>query len=145
MTLKAIKEVLKYEFLTPVQSASMPYIFSGNDCLVKAKTGTGKTLAFLIPTIEVALKSSREEGSSSSIPALIISPTRELAIQITDEANSLLKFHSGMTALSVFGGTSRYSEVQMLKKPVHVLVATRKYGTIKLVALGYPLVLLTRH
>jgi ATP-dependent RNA helicase MSS116 len=125
MTLKAIKEVLKYEFLTPVQSASMPYMLSGNDCLVKAKTGTGKTLAFLIPALEVALKSSR--GSSSSIPALVISPTRELATQIADEANCILKFHPGMTTLSIFGGTNRNTDVHMFKEKVDLLIATRKH------------------
>jgi ATP-dependent helicase YprA (DUF1998 family) len=124
LTLKAIKEVLKYEFLTPVQSESLPFVLSGNDCLVKAKTGTGKTLAFLIPSLEIVLKSARV--SSSSISVLIISPTRELATQIADEANSILRFHTGMTTLTIFGGTNRNSDVRMFKNKVDFLIATRK-------------------
>ena len=125
-TLKAIKEVMKYEYLSPVQTAALPTVLTGVDCLVKAKTGTGKTLAFLIPSLEIILKS--KAAHSASISVLVISPTRELATQIANETSTLLTFHHSMNALTMFGGTNKNTDTAKLKKnKIDFLVATRIY------------------
>ena len=69
---------MKYEFQTPVQNQSLPIILSGKDVLCKAKTGTGKTLAFLIPALEILLNSPTKRNPND-ISVLIISPTREVS------------------------------------------------------------------
>jgi hypothetical protein len=107
-TKRAIAEVMKYQNMTSVQVQSVPEIIKGVDAFVKARTGTGKTLAFLIPAIEVliteksrftkAVRSSvRAEGGGGSVNVapmiLVLSPTRELALQIAGEAKSLSTFH----------------------------------------------------
>ena len=96
-TAKAIKHVE----MTLVQQNTIIPCLNGLDVLAQAKTGTGKTLAFLIPAIERILKSK----STNQIKTLIIAPTRDLCIQISNEANDLLKFHN-FTTLSIFGGTN---------------------------------------
>lgn len=73
--------------MTKVQNKSLPIILNGSDCLAKAKTGTGKTLGFLIPTIEIISK--LKLNHADQINSLIISPTRELALQIAREAEQL--------------------------------------------------------
>ncbi|CAM9809586.1 unnamed protein product [Discosporangium mesarthrocarpum] len=84
----AISNVLGYVHMTKVQEKSIPACLEGGDVLAKAKTGTGKTLAFLIPAIEKCVE--RGKGFSG-VSALIISPTRELAIQIAQEAQQVHK------------------------------------------------------
>lgn len=73
--------------MTKVQQQTLPIILDGSDCLAKAKTGTGKTLGFLIPTIEIISKTIKSQ--SDQISSLVISPTRELAFQIAKEAENL--------------------------------------------------------
>lgn len=87
---RALAEVMRYENCTDVQAASLPVCLRGVDALVKAKTGTGKTLAFLIPAFEKLQKDASRRGK---IGALIVSPTRELASQIGEEAKTLATFH----------------------------------------------------
>ena len=89
LTKRAIADVMKYTFMTQVQKESIPEILKGKDVFVKAKTGTGKTLAFLIPAIEVLIAEKFVYGSMQLSPAtcarpmvLVLSPTRELAQQI---------------------------------------------------------------
>ena len=79
----AIQQILKYNYLTAVQAASFPLILNGNDCVIKARTGTGKTLAFLIPSLEIITKQKQSQqlqnstmDNGTSIDVLIISPTR---------------------------------------------------------------------
>eukprot|EP00403_Amphidinium_massartii_P028544 CAMPEP_0178391400 /NCGR_PEP_ID=MMETSP0689_2-20121128/11144_1 /TAXON_ID=160604 /ORGANISM="Amphidinium massartii, Strain CS-259" /LENGTH=759 /DNA_ID=CAMNT_0020011943 /DNA_START=51 /DNA_END=2327 /DNA_ORIENTATION=+ len=117
---RGIREVLGYEFLTVVQSATLPAIAKGTDCLAKAKTGTGKTLAFLIPTVEI-LRKVRKGGDP--ISSLVLSPTRELAAQITKEAEALTRFQK-MNVVCVIGGTNINKDKSLLSKRVDVLVAT---------------------
>ena len=135
-TKRAIDEGMGYKYLTEVQQESLPEVLRGYDVLVKAKTGTGKTLAFLIPAIEMLLRerqriadaqSARARGgaggggAASSLaesPApkiMILSPTRELAQQIAQEANTLCTFHSIGSVLLV-GGTNMAADVRALKK-----------------------------
>ena len=120
--IKAITEVMKYQFLTKVQVASLPVVLAGNDVLCKAKTGTGKTMSFLIPSIEILL--STANAQSSSIYCLVLSPTRELASQIAAEAKQLLHFHSHMKVVTVTGGTNINGDKRALEGNVHFLVAT---------------------
>ncbi|GFY97426.1 P-loop containing nucleoside triphosphate hydrolases superfamily protein [Actinidia rufa] len=104
-SLKGIKDA-GYEHMTVVQEATLPVILKGKDVLAKAKTGTGKTVAFLLPSIEVVLKSPPidRDQKRSPIFVLIICPTRELASQATAEANTLLKYHPSIGVQVVIGG-----------------------------------------
>lgn len=129
---KAIAEAFQYTQMTGVQSESIPPILHGNDCLAKAKTGEGKTLAFLIPAAELLTERKDQDFissdvSNSSIPILIISPNRELAAQIATEANELLQFHSTCVnnVVCVYGGRSVQGDIRALKSSnVSMLVAT---------------------
>jgi hypothetical protein len=98
--------------LTPVQLAALPVCLAGGDVLARARTGTGKTLAFLIPTVERVLRLAREgegeriDGVHDPIRALVLSPTRELAAQIAAQASKLVEFVPGFLVESVLGGGS---------------------------------------
>lgn len=106
----------------------MPVILSGKDCLAKAKTGTGKTLAFLIPSLEKMLQAGEVRGrggSNKPISTVILSPTRELAMQIDKEAQLLLSFAPALRTLCLVGGTNMKKDVRLLNEgPVAVLVAS---------------------
>ncbi|KAL3162374.1 hypothetical protein ABBQ32_010052 [Trebouxia sp. C0010 RCD-2024] len=118
-TKRALSELLKYDLCTTVQAQSIPPSLQGIDLVCKAKTGTGKTIAFLIPALE-----QMKATPSGKISALIISPTRELASQIAVEAQALGKFHN-ITVQCVVGGTNMDSEIKRMKRtPPHILVAT---------------------
>ena len=115
--------VLGYEFMTRVQEASLPVCLSGKDVLARAKTGTGKTLAFLIPSIE---RLARAPGGvpPGGVHVLVLSPTRELAIQISKEADALLTHHA-LKAQVVYGGTNMRSEqTRLASQRCDILVAT---------------------
>ena len=113
VTKRAIAEVMRYETLSAVQAQTLPVILKGSDVIAKAKTGTGKTIAFLLPTIE---KLATVPGPG--VRALAISPTRELASQIREEAEQLLTFHkqgpNRLSSMVVFGGTNVKSDVRAL-------------------------------
>ena len=130
-TKRAIKEVFGYDLMTKVQAECVGPCLSGTDVVAKAKTGTGKTLGFLIPAVEALHRAGPLGGGIASLPkgkvgALIVSPTRELAQQTADEAVSLLKFHSGATVKCVVGGTNITKEQRQLAGGgvPHILVAT---------------------
>ncbi|GAV70822.1 DEAD domain-containing protein/Helicase_C domain-containing protein [Cephalotus follicularis] len=126
LSLKAIKDA-GYEKMTVVQEATLPVILKGKDVLAKAKTGTGKTVAFLLPSIEVVVKSppvARDE-KRPPILVLVICPTRELASQAAAEANTLLKYHSSIGVQVVIGGTRlALEQKRMQANPCQILVAT---------------------
>ncbi|KAK2993854.1 hypothetical protein RJ640_003966 [Escallonia rubra] len=126
LSLKAIKDA-GYEKMTVVQEATLPVILKGKDVLAKAKTGTGKTVAFLLPSIEVVAKS-QPVGLDQKRPpilVLVICPTRELASQAATEANSLLKYHTSIGVQVVIGGTRlTLEQKRMQANPCQVLVAT---------------------
>ena len=121
---KAMAEVFKYEYMTAVQAETLPLILKDNtDCLAKAKTGTGKTLAFMIPTIEKILT---QKSNSNDIQCLVISPTRELAQQIGEETKKLLTFqpaHLRKVVICV-GGTNKNKDLRMLQGKTPIVVAT---------------------
>lgn len=102
---------------TPIQEESIGLIKSGNDIIAEAQTGTGKTLAFLLPILE---NISPELGH---IQALIVSPTRELAIQITKEAEKLCE-DTDINLLAMYGGKDIGAQLKKLKKNIHLVIAT---------------------
>jgi len=121
-TKRAIVEDLKYERLTNVQNETFPLILEGKDVLAKAKTGNGKTIAFLLPVIENMIKDGRRQGV---IPTLAVSPTRELAMQIATEARRLTKFHDLNVACFVGGANIKKDERTLTSSaPLDILVAT---------------------
>ncbi|KAH9298162.1 hypothetical protein KI387_029844, partial [Taxus chinensis] len=126
LSLRAIKDA-GYEHMTIVQEATLPSILKGKDVLAKAKTGTGKTVAFLLPAIEVILNSppiGRDERRPP-IFVLVICPTRELAGQAAKEAETLLKYHANIGVQVVIGGTRLPAEQKRLQaNPCQMLVAT---------------------
>ncbi|TPX34004.1 hypothetical protein SmJEL517_g03243 [Synchytrium microbalum] len=119
-SMKAIQE-MGFTSMTEVQARAIPPAMTGRDILGAAKTGSGKTLAFLIPTIELLcrLKFKPRNGTG----ALIISPTRELALQIFGVAKELLKHHHQTFGI-IMGGANRKAEADKLAKGVNLLVAT---------------------
>ncbi|GAU42362.1 hypothetical protein TSUD_350280, partial [Trifolium subterraneum] len=126
LSLKGIKDA-GYEKMTIVQEATLPVILKGKDVLAKAKTGTGKTVAFLLPSIEAVVKSPPSDRNQLRKPilVLIICPTRELACQAAAEAAKLLKYHPTIGAQAVIGGTNLSVEQKRIQKnPCQILVAT---------------------
>lgn len=115
---RAMAEVFCYEFMTAVQNETLPLILKNEkDCIAKAKTGTGKTLAFMIPTIERIISSMSNKGKKrSDICCLVISPTRELAQQIGNETKKLLSFHKNHLKKSCCL-RRRYEQEQGCPKP----------------------------
>ena len=129
-TKRAMAEVFKYECMTVVQAETIHGILRGADTLARAKTGTGKTLAFLIPAVELLSKVNSGNGNSNhknaakDISCLVLSPTRELAFQIQTEAESLTKFYSNITSVAIVGGTTIGKDHRALKNSTQILVAT---------------------
>ena len=108
----------KFSIPTPVQSAAIPQLLAGKDVLATAQTGTGKTLAFLIPVIERLL-----QEKTPGIAALALVPTRELAMQVVDQYNALRGRQLGPAAL-VVGGLSEGLQLTNLRKGARLVVAT---------------------
>lgn len=119
-TMRAI-EKMGFSKMTPVQARTIPPLMAGRDVLGAAKTGSGKTLAFLLPTIELlhSLKFKPRNGTG----VIIITPTRELALQIFGVVRELMEFHSQTFGI-VIGGANRRQEAEKLMKGVNLLVAT---------------------
>ncbi|KAF3439877.1 hypothetical protein FNV43_RR18155 [Rhamnella rubrinervis] len=126
LSLKGIKDA-GYEKMTVVQEATLPVILKGKDVLAKARTGTGKTVAFLLPSIEIVEKSPpvARDQKRPPILVLVICPTRELASQAAAEANTLLKYHPSIGVQVVIGGTRlALEQKRMQANPCQILVAT---------------------
>ncbi|XP_051145848.1 DEAD-box ATP-dependent RNA helicase 31-like isoform X2 [Andrographis paniculata] len=126
LTQKAIKDA-GYEKMTLVQEATLPLILKGKDVMAKAKTGTGKTVAFLLPAIELVVKSPpiTRDQKRPPIHVLVICPTRELATQAAKEADTLLKYHPSIGVQVVIGGTRlALEQKRMQANPCQILVAT---------------------
>ena len=121
-TKRAILEGMGFETLSAVQAATLAPLLAGRDVLAKARTGTGKTLAFLVPTIERLAAGAGEKGGA--IRALVLSPTRELASQIAAEAAALTAFHAGFTTALLVGGMSAAKDARALAGRVDLVVAT---------------------
>ena len=110
---------------TPVQSAAIPFILAGRDVLAAAQTGTGKTAAFVLPILE-RLRGHANAGFSPArhpVRMLILTPTRELAVQVADAVKTY-SHGSSLRSMVVYGGTRIDPEIKLLWKGVEILVAT---------------------
>lgn len=119
--LKALKEE-GYEQPTPIQEKSIPLLQRGNDILASAQTGTGKTAAFSIPILQ-HLFEDRPKGNNRKIHALILTPTRELALQIGESFTTYGKY-TGIKNTVIFGGVNQRPQEDALRKAPEVLIAT---------------------
>jgi ATP-dependent RNA helicase RhlE len=120
--LKALKHE-GYTAPTPIQEQSIPIILARKDLLGCAQTGTGKTAAFAIPILQILHQDKQQNPTQKGIKTLILTPTRELAIQI-DESFAAYGRHTGLKHLVIFGGVSQHHQVEALKRGVDILVAT---------------------
>lgn len=126
-----------FKTATPIQAQGIPLIMAGGDVLGQAQTGTGKTLAFGIPVIEGI------DVENSQIQALVLCPTRELAVQVSEEFKKAAAGKDGLLVLSVYGGQDIDIQLRMLKKKPQIIVGTPgrvldhiKRGSIKLGAVS---------
>ncbi len=121
--MRAIQEV-GYQYCSPIQAMTLPYALNGYDCIGKAQTGTGKTAAFLITAITDLLEHRLEEQYVGEPRALILAPTRELALQIEADAKNLTKY-SRLKVASVVGGMDlEKQQKQLTEQRIDILVAT---------------------
>ncbi|WP_441561021.1 DEAD/DEAH box helicase [Colibacter massiliensis] len=127
-----------FEEPTPIQSESIPVAIAGHDMIGQAQTGTGKTAAYGIPILEKILAA----GAPRELQAVVLSPTRELAIQVAEEINQLAQ-HTAIRALPIYGGQDMERQLRRLQKSPQIIVATpgrlidhMKRGTIKLNAIS---------
>jgi ATP-dependent RNA helicase RhlE len=113
-----------YTTPTPIQQQAIPILLQGKDLLGCAQTGTGKTAAFAIPILQLLYKQEQKSPSKRRrIKALILTPTRELAIQIEESFNAYGK-HTGLKPTVIFGGVSQHSQVDRLNRGIDILIAT---------------------
>ncbi|MDR2037294.1 MAG: DEAD/DEAH box helicase [Bacteroidales bacterium] len=119
--LKALIEK-EYTIPTPIQEKAIPVALQNRDLLGCARTGTGKTAAFAIPVIQNLLNQ-RSRGKGRSIEALVLTPTRELALQISDNFTSYARY-THLKHGVVFGGVNQNPQINMLAKGIDILIAT---------------------
>ncbi|MFG1497164.1 ATP-dependent RNA helicase RhlB [Saccharospirillum sp. HFRX-1] len=121
--MRAIHE-LNYEYCSPIQGMTLPYTLAGHDCIGKAQTGTGKTAAFLITVITDLMEHRLPEQYAGEPRALILAPTRELALQIAEDAKLLTK-HSRLKVAALVGGMDMDKQRKQLQESrLDILVAT---------------------
>jgi len=113
----AVKE-MGFEFASPIQSEAIPYVLEGRDVIGQAQTGTGKTAAFGIPMIEHIVPFEK------FVQAIILCPTRELAVQVSEEMKKLSKFTKGVWVTTVYGGDSIDRQIKSLKAGANIVVGT---------------------
>ena len=116
-TLKAVTE-MGFEEATPIQSLSIPVIMQGKDVIGQAQTGTGKTAAFGIPILEML------DQKDKKTQAVVLCPTRELAIQVAEEMRSLAKYKKHFTILPVYGGQPIERQIHALMRGVQIVIGT---------------------
>ena len=107
-----------YEVSTPVQAGSIPPMMAWKDLTAKAPTGTGKTFAFGIPIVE------HIDPDNSAVQAVILAPTRELAMQITTEMREISQFKTGIRLVCLYGGQPIGKQIDTLKKKPQIVIAT---------------------
>ena len=108
---------------TPIQAKAIPLVLDRRDILGSAQTGTGKTAAFAIPIIQLIHRIEKENNNKPTLRSLIVTPTRELAIQIDDNIREYSKYTNIKHAV-IFGGVKQGRQVEKLRKGIHILVAT---------------------
>jgi len=127
--LNIIPDILKalqrenYSLPTPIQEEAIPLILSGRDMLGCAQTGTGKTAAFAIPTLQLLGKEKTPSLKVKNIRALILTPTRELAIQIYESFSTYGRY-TKLRYCVIYGGVSQKPQEEKLKQGIDILVAT---------------------
>ncbi len=138
--LRAVAE-MGFEEMSPIQAAAIPVALEGKDMIGQAQTGTGKTAAFGIPLLQ------RVDPKDKSFQALVLCPTRELAIQVAEEIRKLAKFMHGVKVLPIYGGQDINKQIRSLKGGVQVIIGTPgrvmdhmrrhtlKMGTVKMITL----------
>lgn len=119
--LKALQEE-GYNKPTPIQAEAIPIVLKGTDLLGCAQTGTGKTAAFSIPILQL-LSATRTNEKKRKLRSLIVTPTRELAIQIGESLKAYGR-HTGLTSTVIFGGVGQHPQTVALQRGVDILVAT---------------------
>ena len=107
-----------YVQATPVQAGAIPYFMDWKDVIAKAPTGTGKTFAFGIPMVE------HVDPAGEDVQALVLAPTRELAVQIQEELRDLCEFKEGVRTVCLYGGAPIDKQITTLKKRPQIVVAT---------------------
>lgn len=115
--LRAVEE-MGFEEMSPIQAKAIPVMLEGKDIIGQAQTGTGKTAAFGIPLLQ------RIDPRDRSVQALILCPTRELAIQVAEEIRKLAAFMHGIKILPVYGGQEISKQIRSLKSGVQVIIGT---------------------
>ena len=130
--LKAIEEI-GYVNPSPIQAEAIPVVLSGKDIIGQAQTGTGKTAAFMLPILE------KIDHKSRHVQALVLCPTRELAVQVHEESKKFARNMRDVHILSIYGGQSYDPQIRALKKGVQIVVGTpgrvmdhMRRGTLKL-------------
>ncbi|WP_051291568.1 DEAD/DEAH box helicase [Fictibacillus gelatini] len=103
---------------TPIQQRAIPVLLNGKDAIAKAQTGTGKTIAFVLPLLETI------HPEKNEIQALIITPTRELAIQLTSEVKKMIVHAADIKVLAVYGGQDVIAQMKKLEGTVHIVIGT---------------------
>jgi ATP-dependent RNA helicase DeaD len=116
-TLRAIED-MGFEEPTPIQVSTIPLILAGDDVTGQAQTGTGKTAAFGIPAIE------QVDPEMKEVQILVLSPTRELAIQTAEEFARLAKYHRGINTIPIYGGQSIERQFRGLRRGAQIVVGT---------------------
>ena len=107
-----------FEEATPIQAKAIPVVLSGVDVIGQAQTGTGKTAAFGIPMLE------RIDPKDKHLQAIVLCPTRELAIQVADEIRKLAKFMHSIKVLPIYGGQDIVKQIRSLKSGVQIMIGT---------------------
>ncbi|MDF2821757.1 MAG: box helicase domain protein [Clostridiales bacterium] len=114
---KAIED-MGFEEATPIQSKAIPIVLSGKDIIGQAQTGTGKTATFAIPVLE------KIDLKDKNVQALILCPTRELAIQVAEEIRKIAKYLPGIKTLPIYGGQEISKQMRSLKAGTHIVIGT---------------------
>ncbi|MFN7160985.1 MAG: DEAD/DEAH box helicase [Candidatus Gracilibacteria bacterium] len=116
-TLRAIED-LGYEKASPIQALAIPPLLEGKDVLGQSQTGTGKTAAFALPVIE------KIDPTKRKLQALIMCPTRELALQVAEEFSKLLKYKKHVHVVPVYGGQPIDRQIRALREGAHIIIGT---------------------
>ena len=134
--LKSVEE-MGYTQPSQIQSQAIPFVLQGRDVIGQAQTGTGKTAAFAIPIIDLV------DPDLNQPQAIILCPTRELAVQVEGEIQKLAKFHRKINSVAIYGGESIDKQIRTLRKGVQIVVGTPgrvqdhiNRGTLKLEEAG---------
>ena len=115
--LKAILD-MGFEQASPIQAKAIPVVLSGQDIVGQAQTGTGKTAAFGIPLLQEV------NPKDKKLQAVVLCPTRELAIQVAEEIRRLAKFLHGIKVLPIYGGQEISKQIRSLKAGTQVIIGT---------------------